>query len=66
MKHDLNSISYDQYTTEIGDTRYIYRTCPKKAEMSSLKLQQRQMSYSYLCDQCPVGYGLRRGPWKTA
>jgi hypothetical protein len=30
MKHDLNSVSYHLCTTEIGDVRYIYRTCPKK------------------------------------
>jgi hypothetical protein len=63
MKHDLNSISYHLYLTEIGDARYIYHTCPKKAEMSSLKPQQRQMSY--LCGWCPARYSLRRGPWKA-
>jgi hypothetical protein len=42
MKQDLNSISYHLCTTEIGDARYIYRTCPKKVEMSSLKPQQNK------------------------
>jgi hypothetical protein len=32
--------------------------------MSGLKPQQRQMGY--LCSRCPVRYGLRRSPWKTA
>jgi hypothetical protein len=63
MKHDLNSISYHLCTTEIGDARYIYHTCPKKVEMSRLKPQQRQMSY--LCGRCPVRYGMHHGPWKT-
>jgi hypothetical protein len=31
--------------------------------MSSLKPQQRQVSY--LCGRCPVRYGLHHGPWKT-
>jgi hypothetical protein len=29
MKHDLNSVSYHLCTTEIGDRKYIYRTCLK-------------------------------------
>jgi hypothetical protein len=33
------------------------------SSMSSLKPQQRQMSY--LCSRCPMRYGLHRGPWKT-
>jgi hypothetical protein len=37
MKHDLNSDSYHLCTTEIGDTRYIYRTCPKKGRDVELK-----------------------------
>jgi hypothetical protein len=37
MKHDLNSASYHLCTTEIGDARYIYRTCPKKGGDVELK-----------------------------
>jgi hypothetical protein len=37
MKHDLNSDSYHLCTTEIGDARYIYRTCPKKGRDVELK-----------------------------
>jgi hypothetical protein len=37
MKHDLNSVSYHLCTTEIGDVRYIYRTCPKKGRGVELK-----------------------------
>jgi hypothetical protein len=37
MKHDLNSVSYHLCPTEIGDVRYIYRTCPKKGGDVELK-----------------------------
>jgi hypothetical protein len=37
MKHDLNSVSYHLCKTEIGDARYIYRTCPKKGGDVKLK-----------------------------
>jgi hypothetical protein len=36
MKHDLNSVSY-HLCTEIGDKRYIYRTCLKKGGDVELK-----------------------------
>jgi hypothetical protein len=37
MKHGLNSVNYHLCLTEIGDTRYIYRTCPKKGGDVKLK-----------------------------
>jgi hypothetical protein len=37
MKHDLNYVSYHLCTTEIGDARYIYRTCLKKGGDVELK-----------------------------
>jgi hypothetical protein len=62
MKHDLNSVSYHLCTTEIGDVRYIYRTCPKKGRGVELKTTTKTNELPMR--RCLARYDLRRGPWK--
>jgi hypothetical protein len=57
MKHGLNSVSYHLCPTEIGDARYIYRTCLKISGDVKLKTTTKTNELHVQ----PVPYN----PWPT-
>jgi hypothetical protein len=68
MKHDLNSVIYHLCSTEIGETRYIYRTCPKiggdvmlKTTIKTNELTMRPVSSEVWHASWSMEYSVRSG-----